>query len=76
MKIKPKVLIVIQARMNSSRLPGKIMYDFAGAPMLQRLIERVLPSTKVDGLIVATSTNKKRYYWKNFAKKTTFIQRE
>ena len=72
MKIKPKVLIVIQARMNSSQLPGKIMYDFAGAPMLQRLIEKVLPSTKVDGLIVATSTNEKDDIVEKFCKENNF----
>ena len=49
------VVAVIQARMGSSRLPGKIMMDLAGAPMLQRLIERVVTARLVDQTIVATS---------------------
>ena len=49
------VVTIIQARMNSSRLPGKVMLDWHGAPMLQRLIERVSSSSKSDGVVVATS---------------------
>lgn len=49
------VITIIQARMNSSRLPGKVMLDWHGAPMLQRLIERVSSSSKSDGVVVATS---------------------
>ena len=52
------VVTIIQARMNSSRLPGKVMFDWNGAPMLQRLIERVKSSKKSDKLIVATSDTK------------------
>ena len=33
--------IVIQARMGSRRLPGKVLMPLAGAPLLQRLVERV-----------------------------------
>ncbi len=44
---------VIQARMSSTRLPGKVMMDIGGRPMLQRVIERV----QAAGLqtVVATS---------------------
>ena len=35
---KPRVVAVIQARMGSSRLPGKSMMDLAGTPLLNRLI--------------------------------------
>lgn len=50
-----KVVAVIQARMNSTRLPGKVLLPLAGAPLLQRLIERVKPAGRVDVLAVATS---------------------
>ena len=46
--------IVIQARMSSNRLPGKVLKDIAGKPMLQRQIERLKNSLNYP-VIVATS---------------------
>jgi spore coat polysaccharide biosynthesis protein SpsF len=48
-------LAVLQARMSSSRLPGKVLADVAGAPMILRQIERVRRARHVSRLIVATS---------------------
>ncbi|WP_243544266.1 GNAT family N-acetyltransferase [Pseudodesulfovibrio tunisiensis] len=53
----PKSVALIEARMGSSRLPGKVMLDMAGAPMLQRMIERVRLSRSLDEIVVATTTN-------------------
>ncbi len=50
-------LAVLQARMSSSRLPGKVLADLVGAPMLLRQIERILRCRAVDRLVVATSTD-------------------
>ena len=36
-----KIVSTIEARMTSSRLPGKVMMEAAGKPMLQHLIERL-----------------------------------
>src|SRR5690242_20000942 len=47
---------IIQARMGSSRLPGKVLADIAGKPMLKRVCERVAQATQVDVILVATST--------------------
>lgn len=55
MSREPLVVCVIQARMGSKRLPGKILMDLAGAPLLQRLLERVKRSTLIDRIVVATS---------------------
>ena len=46
--------IIIQARMTSSRLPGKVLKDILGKPMLQRQIERLTIGTKMP-IVVATS---------------------
>ena len=48
------VLAVVQARTGSKRLPGKVLADVGGRPMLRFMLER-LESLKVDRLVVATS---------------------
>lgn len=48
---------IIQARMNSSRLPGKILLEAVGKPMLELMIERVQRVPSLDGIIVATTEN-------------------
>jgi spore coat polysaccharide biosynthesis protein SpsF len=50
-----KTLAIIQARMSSSRLPGKVLLDIAGQPMLVRVIERTLRARSLDGIVVATT---------------------
>jgi len=50
------ILAILQARMSSTRLPGKVMMPLAGAPMIVRQIERVSRSKLIDKLVVATST--------------------
>lgn len=52
-----KTAVVIQARMGSERLPGKVLQDIAGKPMIDRVIERVQRCKSIDGVIVATSTS-------------------
>jgi spore coat polysaccharide biosynthesis protein SpsF len=47
---------ILQARMSSSRLPGKVMKPLAGAPMIVRQIERLRRCETLDRLVVATST--------------------
>ena len=51
------ILAVLQARMSSTRLPGKVMADVAGAPMLLRQIERLRRCRRLDRIVVATSTD-------------------
>lgn len=50
-----KVAVILQARMNSSRLPGKVLEDIAGRPMLQFIVERLKRSSCVDQIILATT---------------------
>ena len=48
---------VLQARMTSSRLPGKVLEPILGVPMIGRQIERLRRSSSLDGLVVATSVD-------------------
>ena len=50
------LVVIIQARMGSTRLPGKILKDICGQPMLVRVINRVRRATLLNQVIVATST--------------------
>jgi spore coat polysaccharide biosynthesis protein SpsF len=51
------ILAVLQARMSSTRLPGKVMADLEGAPMILRQIERLKRARRLDSIAVATSTD-------------------
>ena len=51
----PLILGVLQARMTSRRLPGKVLRPLAGAPMLARQLERLQRSRLITRLLVATS---------------------
>jgi len=52
-----KISVIIQARMNSQRLPGKVLRQLKGRPLLDYIIERLERSDKIDKIIVATSTD-------------------
>lgn len=49
------VLAILQARMSSTRLPGKVMEPIEGIPMIGRQIERLSRARMIDELVVATS---------------------
>jgi len=50
-----KNVAIIQARMGSSRLPGKVLRDVNGMTMLDRVVRRVRRSQYIDQVVVATS---------------------
>jgi glutamate-1-semialdehyde aminotransferase/spore coat polysaccharide biosynthesis protein SpsF (cytidylyltransferase family) len=49
------IVALIQARMGSSRFPGKVLQDLAGRPMLWHVVNRVRKAEKVDKVVVATT---------------------
>jgi len=51
------VSAIIQARMTSSRLPGKVLLEILGKPVLAYLIERVRAIPLIDQVIIATTVN-------------------
>jgi spore coat polysaccharide biosynthesis protein SpsF len=53
----PKIVAIIQGRMSSSRLPGKILADIAGQPMLTRVFTRTSRAKTLDDVIFATTTD-------------------
>lgn len=52
-----KVAAIVQARIGSTRLPGKSLMLLAGAPLVGRVIERISTATKIDKLILAIPDN-------------------
>jgi len=54
---KNTVTAIIQARATSSRLPGKVLKEVLGRPLLLFMLERVLDSKFIDKIVVATTNN-------------------
>ncbi len=54
---KPRTVAIIQARMGSRRLPGKVMMKIGGRPLLAYLVERISKARTLDAIVVATTTN-------------------
>ena len=50
------IIGIIQARMGSSRLPGKVLMEVDGEPLLKIQLERINHSKLLDDIVVATST--------------------
>ena len=57
MDAQGRVVAIIQARMGSSRLPGKVLLDLAGAPVLAHVVARLRRTRLVDAVIVATTVD-------------------
>lgn len=53
-----RIVATIEARMRSSRLPGKVLKTILGRPMLALMIERLRKSNRVDAVSIATTTDK------------------
>ena len=63
------IAAIIQARMGSTRLPGKVLKEVNGKPLLMHQIERVKTSKLLDKVIVATSTLSKDDLISDFCKR-------
>jgi spore coat polysaccharide biosynthesis protein SpsF len=57
MNTRPHIVALIQARMGSTRLPGKTLVDIAGEPFLAHVIKRTRASRTVRDIVVATTTD-------------------
>ena len=66
--MKKKILLLIQVRMGSKRLPKKSMLDLAGKPMIYRIIERIKRCKLPDEIVLITSKKKEDKIFKKIAK--------
>ena len=66
---KRNTIAIIQARMNSTRLPKKVLMEVDGIPLLKYQLKRIGASNIIDKLIVATSTKVTDNIIENFCKK-------
>lgn len=55
---RARVVAIVQARMGSSRLPGKVMKDIAGKPMLHWVLRRADQIPSGDEVVLATTTDR------------------
>jgi len=52
-----RVIAIVQARMGSTRLPGKVLRQLGGQTVISRVIERVRRFSLIDDLLIATTTD-------------------
>ena len=74
-KAHPRVIAIIGARLNSSRLPGKHLLDLAGEPLIARLFSRLESVPDIDTIVLATTNedgNKPLLEWATQAGKTAY----
>ena len=55
---KMKTVAIIQARMESTRLPGKVLMNLCGKPVLWHIVDRLKKCKNLDEIVIATSTKK------------------
>ena len=53
-----KIIAIVQARMSSERLPGKVIKHLNSIPMIVQIYRRAVKAVNVDKVIVATSLDK------------------
>ena len=70
------IISVIEARMGSKRLPGKVMLKVNKKPMILHLVERIKKVKEINDVVVATTTNQKDDVLINFCKKKLVILEE
>ena len=51
------IVAIVQARMGSTRLPGKVMMEISGKPMLWHVVDRARQAKRINQVVVATTTN-------------------
>jgi len=52
-----KIIAITQARTGSTRLPGKVLREVCGKTLLEHHVDRLSRAARLDGVVVATTTN-------------------
>ena len=68
LKNKKRVVLIVQARMNSTRLPGKILMEVEGKPFLWHVLERLKYAKNVDLVVLAIPDTRENDILETFAK--------
>ncbi|GED63645.1 cytidylyltransferase domain-containing protein [Lysinibacillus fusiformis] len=68
-----RIVAIIQARMGSTRLPGKILKKVNGRPLLSYQLERLQQSNYINDLVIATTLNEKDDLIVEFCKKNNIL---
>ena len=68
-----RIVAIIQARMGSTRLPGKILKKVNGRPLLSYQLERLQQSNFISDLVIATTTDEKDDLIVEFCKKNNIL---
>src|SRR5215217_5846862 len=53
----PRIVLIVEARFTSTRLPGKVLLPILGKPMLAVMVERLRRARTIDDIVIATSNN-------------------
>lgn len=72
-KAKPKIVAIVQARMGSTRLPGKVLMKIEGKPMVQRVVERLKKAKRLNEIVLAIPDTKENDALEEFAKTNNII---
>ena len=67
-----KIIAIVQARMGSARLPGKVLKEVNGKPLIEILFHRLPHSKKIDKIILATSNSKENDHLAKIVEKLGF----
>jgi spore coat polysaccharide biosynthesis protein SpsF len=68
-----KIVATIEARMTSSRLPGKVLLQAGGKSMLRHLVDRLKTVSSLNGIVLATTVNATDDVLEEFAKENNIL---
>src|SRR4030042_3062455 len=70
---KKEIIAIVQARMGSTRLPGKVLMDIVGKPMLWHIVNRLSYCNLINKIIVATCVSQKDDAIEDFCKRNNIV---